>query len=676
MEEREYQLRIASNATKRNTLVVLPTALGKTIIAVFVAAHFLYTYRDRKVLVMAPTRPLVLQHHQTFLKFLRLRSEDVAVLTGKNSPAYRMKVWNSSVRLYFCTPQVVANDFERGLRLTDFSLLIFDECHRARKNYAYTKVAQAYVRDAPYPMILAMTASPGSKRDQIVDLCRSLFIENIEIRTEEDRDVRPYLAPIGVEWIYVDLPSVYQHIRTGLKEAFERRLASLVEIGAIKKNPKYVTRSDLLELGERLSQKLDEARNGALFGVRLHQASAMTLSHALELLETQGLFALKKFVERLLRSQKRSHRSVIAELKQSGLLERILNIDDIEHPKLERAIQVLQDQLRRNPDSRIIVFTHYRETSRKLCERLKELGIPAERFVGQAAKEGEPGMSQQQQARILERFRSGEIKVLVATSVGEEGLDIPSVEMVLFYEPVPSEIRYIQRKGRTGRRRFGRVVILAASKTADEIYLWSTRHKLKRMKREIMKLNLNLHPILRLGEPPKPNPMSPEEIAKDDELLAAELREIELERAKKFEHEVVRISKAVHQRVLGAGTSGVERSQLVSELQASGAPREVIEEAILRLQKSGQLEEKDGRVIPAMASVSGERRHLFEVEKVLLGQAILLVDNKWRSVLIPQEYSGPRYLIRRGAKFEATADFYNLNGKWYARIRSVDRIIS
>ncbi len=678
IERRDYQLGIACNAVKKNTLVVLPTALGKTVIAVITAAHFLYNYSDKKVLVMAPTRPLVLQHWQTFLKFLRLRPSDVVVLTGKNPPQYRMNAWNSQARLYFCTPQVVANDHERGLRLSDFSLLVFDECHRARKNYAYTKVAQAYVRESPYPMILAMTASPGSERSRILELCRALYIENIEVRTEEDSDVRSYLAPVGVEWVYVELPPAYQQIREGIKQILEQRLSSLVETGFIRKKPRYVRRSDLIELGEKIARQLDQEKRGELFGILLLQASAMTLSHALELLETQGMFALKKFVERLLRSTKRSHKSVISELRKNGLLEKILSTEGIDHPKLEKVMRVLTEEFARNPDSRVIVFTHFRETSRLLCQKLKEKGIRAERFVGQASKEGEAGMSQEQQAAILERFRDGDIRVLVATSVGEEGLDIPSVDLVIFYEPVPSEIRYIQRKGRTGRRRFGRVVILAASKTLDETYLWSSRHKLRRMKREIRKLNLELHPILRLGEPPKPNPMRPEELAPADEMPSiSELEDQERFRTRRLNREIARASRHIYRKILEHGEADFQ--QIVSEMVDDGVPSDVVERAIHNLLGSGQIVKEDDRLMPAGSSLGrtlGSKRYLFEVEKVMMGKAILIVDNKWRSVLIPQEYSGPRDLIRRGAKFEATAEFYNQEGKLHARIYSVDRILS
>ena len=116
-----------------------------------------------------------------------------------------------------------------------------------------------------------------------------------------------------------------------------------------------------------------------------------------------------------------------------------------------QCIGLVRDQLAAFPDSRIIIFATYRDTVQLLVDHLALNGIVSERFVGQATKDTEKGLSQKKQIAALTRFREGEFRVLVATSVGEEGLDVPSTDLVIFYEAVPSEIRSIQRKGRTGR---------------------------------------------------------------------------------------------------------------------------------------------------------------------------------------------------------------------------------
>lgn len=686
LDERAYQLNIALKSVNRNTLVVLPTALGKTVISVFVAAHHLYNFRGKKVLIMAPTKPLVLQHRDSFQKLLKLRDGDIEVLTGKTTPGQRMRAWNGKARAYFATPQVVSNDRKHGLRLDDFSLLVFDECHRARKNYAYTRVAEAYVREAGYPVILAMTASPGADKSKIEDLCKSLFVERIEVRAEEDPDVQPYVSPVGVEWKLVRLPESYSEVGKLLKEMLDRRLKSLSMMGVIRKDPSFIFRSDLLEAGEKLRRSLGFGKNkGRIFGALILQSSALSIYHAMGLLESQGPETMRKFLERVKNSAKKSHRSVAIEMESKGVFE-MMDSGLEEHPKISALEKTVGEQLSSNSDSKIMIFTQYRDTSSHIVERLSKTGLPVERFVGQASKEGEPGMNQDEQAELLGRFRKGEVRILVATSIGEEGLDIPNVDMVLFYEPVPSEIRYIQRKGRTGRGNFGKVVILAAEDTIDTSYLRSTGKKVERMRRAIKRLNMELSPIVRFGGAPAPDPMRQEDfteivestpteghrrVRRDPEDRKAEIRE--------FNREVRKVSKLLLDRVLRSGESGITLEEFASTAGSEGYSWESIKEAADILLKSEQVDESKGRLVPPAVGLPGRpglEMHSFEVERVLSGRAVLLVDEKWRSVLFPESYNGPKHLIKKGVRFEAAADFYRQDGKVHTRIYAIKNVLS
>src|SRR5208337_4291341 len=147
------------------------------------------------------------------------------------------------------------------------------------------------------------------------------------------------------------------------------------------------------------------------------------------------------------------------------------------HPKPAIVLGIVKDQLECHPDSRIIIFATFRDTVKLLVDYLSRNGIACERFVGQATKDAEKGLSQKKQIAALTRFRDGDFKVLIATSVGEEGLDGPSTDMVIFYEPVPSEIRSIQRKGRTGRSAAGKVVVLATKGTSDDVFRFVSQSK-------------------------------------------------------------------------------------------------------------------------------------------------------------------------------------------------------
>ena len=104
------------------------------------------------------------------------------------------------------------------------------------------------------------------------------------------------------------------------------------------------------------------------------------------------------------------------------------------HPKPKIVEDLVAEHLEQNPHDRILIFSEYRDTVEHLVADLN--GIPdavVDRFIGQSKRGKREGMTQKQQLEQLERFRSGDINVLVATSVGEEGLDVPSASMVLFY---------------------------------------------------------------------------------------------------------------------------------------------------------------------------------------------------------------------------------------------------
>lgn len=189
VEDRLYQNRILEAARNRNTLVVLPTALGKTVIALLLA---LEKIRDGRVFFLAPTRPLVQQHHQTFTEKTFFDRDELVLVTGRHPPEKRAALYRAG-RILFATPQCVWNDLKsRLLTFDDVSLIIFDEAHRARGNYAYVGIATYYFRQRPKPLVLGLTASPGGSEEKIAEVCRNLGIAAIEHRTDDDKDVKPY----------------------------------------------------------------------------------------------------------------------------------------------------------------------------------------------------------------------------------------------------------------------------------------------------------------------------------------------------------------------------------------------------------------------------------------------------------------------------------------------------
>jgi len=487
-EPREYQRRIADAASAANTLVVLPTGLGKTMIAILVAASRLEKFPKGKVLVMAPTKPLTLQHYESFMEYLALPRESFAVLTGATNPNNRAEIW-SRATLLFATPQTIFNDVKNHRASLDGVVLaVFDEAHRCVRDYSYTQLAKRYSEVAREPLILGLTASPGGSKERVQEIKRNLFIERVEARSEGDEDVRAYVEKTAIETFKVALPEEYQETLLRLRELFNEKVQRLVNAGFVRGG--RVSKKALLNARSSIVARLKEAQarggqKGYIFGSIVNQAQAVIILHALEVLETQGASTLARYLERL-REKPEQGKAALYLLKDPRWLrieEETKRMVRVDHPKLERLISAIEESLEKKKNSKIIVFTQYRDTIDRIIERLRSASLEARRFVGQADRMGNMGMNQRLQTEILREFRKGRFNILVSSSIGEEGLHVPDVDLVIFYEAVPSEIRSIQRRGRTGRTTSGRVVILLAEGTVDESYYYSSIYKEGRMRR-------------------------------------------------------------------------------------------------------------------------------------------------------------------------------------------------
>jgi len=483
IQPREYQLKIAETASSKNTLVVLPTGTGKTLISLLVGINRLEKYPDSKILIASPTRPLSAQHKKTFENFTRVKPEETVLITGKIKPEEREKLYKSA-KVIAATPQCIQNDLKNGrLTLENFSFITFDESHRAVKDYAYTYIARKYMEQAKNPLILALTASPGGSFEKIEEIKKNLFIEAVEIRTELDEDMKKYVQPISKDWVYVDLPEDFEKIKVLLEERLKENLFWLRDHNFLQ--TLRPTKKSLLMLQEKFSQKMMEgSRNYSFMWAVIRVAEAIKIEHALELLETQGVSPLLEFFEKIKSSKRRSDKELI---KDPRIREAIKTTEDlhskgIEHPKLEKLLYIVKDLLRENPSNRIIVFANYRSTIDKINELMRKNGIKSEILIGQAIKKGK-GLSQQQQIETIKRFASGDFNVLIGSQISEEGLDLVASHAAIFYDQVSSPIRVIQRRGRVGRQVPGRVIFLITKSTRDEAFFWSSYQKEKKMKK-------------------------------------------------------------------------------------------------------------------------------------------------------------------------------------------------
>lgn len=479
---REYQVSISGTASEKNTLVVLPTGTGKTLIAILVAVNRIGKYSDSKILMLAPTRPLVNQHAKSFLELTDIDSELVAVLSGKIVPEDRRSVYRKS-KIIVATPQTIENDLENNvLRLEDYSLLVVDECHRSVKNYAYPSVAKRFVLQSKHPCILGLTASPGSSKEKIDEICSNLFIDSVEVRSELDEDVSKYVQPIEKENVYVELPEEFSKIKLLLGEALRDDVYWLKEKHYL---PMYnPPKKILLDLQRRIVGGFIRGnRNPAMFAAMTKVTGAIKIQYMLELLETQGVDFVQEYLKKLGSSNKRNDRIIMNDprIRESSETVDRLHSNNVEHPKLYKILEIVKNMIEKKKDSRIICFANYRATVDKINNILGTDGVKSEILIGQAVKEGR-GLTQKKQIETIQNFNDGLFNVLVASSIGEEGLSIKDVDTVVFYDAVASEIRRIQRTGRTGRTAPGRVIFMITKGTLDEAYYASSLRKEERMK--------------------------------------------------------------------------------------------------------------------------------------------------------------------------------------------------
>jgi Fanconi anemia group M protein len=693
IEDRDYQRRFVEKALEANTLAVLPTALGKTVIAELVAAELLHRYPGCRILFMAPTRPLALQHRESVLKHLKLGEGEVAVVTGET--AARPDVWNSPrVRFVTATPQAVWNDYRRGLvRLEEFALLVFDECHRSRSRYAYTRLAEEYIRRCPYPLILALTASPGSEEDKVVEVIKNLWIEQVVWMSEEDEEVSKYIPGIRVGWVRVKLPAEYEMIRDEIKGMIESVIAKLRESGLLRMPIEAVNRKVLVGLMNRIRAEIDSGVKGPNIHYMTLLSAALSLYHAQELIESQHVYSLKHYLEEISKSELRSHK-IIASTPDFRNLVRMVSQCTVDHSKVDALASTLEAHFAEKPENRVLVFANIRATAEVLVDRLRDRGYRAALFIGRAEGKHGPRMSQDEQMRTLKAFREGVYNVLVATSVGEEGLDIPECGLVVFYEPAVSGIRYIQRRGRTGRKLPGKAVILVTDKTVDEYYFREGYRRARRMDKILQQASKK---TVRIGrKTPRPPPGKPwpwtkteaieesEPIIEIDvtpkqvserELVAVEPREEVVSVEGPSSRELYYCRKNIYEMLLKAGDKGVTLHEIMESISYSP---ETVRKSLNRLEWEGLIKKIGDRYVttaiirskPLTVKPQG-RIHTIAVEKIYPGFAVVMVDDSFRARLEPSAYNGPRDLIKKGRRFKARATITKIEDRTTVLIHDV-----
>ncbi|XP_034478226.1 ATP-dependent DNA helicase MPH1 [Drosophila innubila] len=487
---RSYQHSIVQASLFRNTLVVLPTGLGKTFIASVVMYNLHRWYPDGKLIFMAPTRPLVSQQITACQKIMPFPPEDTVELTGRLPRAKRAELWMSK-RVFFATPQVVQSDMMDtgdGMQFpfNAIKLLVVDEAHRAKGRYAYTQVTESIMARNRNFRMLALSATPGRTMDDVANVCRNLYISHLEVRWDQSIDVQPYIHQRTLRTIVVPLKDAIKEPRARLHQIIDPYLRQLIAADVLKGARGNITRNNLLFDQSRFQEQANHGpRHPEHSLIASNFSMCISLYHSLELLERHGF---RVFVNSFDADDRGRDKFVLRDAALRDLVEQTrqqlganpLDIStrpmtngevapmpaqlDFGHPKYEQARQVMHQHFELHPDSRAIVFCEYRE-SVMLIQRLLLQHRPVVRprcFVGQSSSgNGICNLTQKEQLQIMSDFRNGVSNVLVATSIGEEGLDVGEVDLIVCFDICSSNpTRFVQRIGRTGRQRRGQVVML------------------------------------------------------------------------------------------------------------------------------------------------------------------------------------------------------------------------
>ncbi|KAF4137151.1 PHD-zinc-finger like domain [Phytophthora infestans] len=476
---RDYQLAIAEKALYHNTLVSLPTGLGKTLVAAVVMYNFYRWFPTGKIVFMAPTKPLVAQQIKACHEIMGIPLSDTAELQGNVPPTMRRVLWDSR-RVFFCTPQSLQNDLRRGVCAAEkFVCIVVDEAHRATGNYAYCCVVQEIEAKTPFFRVLALSATPGAKFDVIQDVVTNLRISHIESRSADDSDVKKYTHARQEEVIVCRLGAQIMEIKAQFLKFFTPIIQRLLRGDIIhNSDPEKLSSWYVLQAREKFRKSPNYASNRS---AESDLALLVSLLHAKSLLTGHGLSSFRDQIMSWMEERKKgkmswSKREMLQSPEFQALEASLAVTDDSNsssntnsHPKLVKLRQVLLEHFQRHSaggsSTRAIVFTQYRASVSEIVALLRPLAplLNAQPFIGQGAtgkaKENK-GQSQKVQQEIVRRFRLGEFNVLVATCIAEEGLDIGEVDLIVSFDALTSPVRMIQRMGRTGRKRVGRVIIL------------------------------------------------------------------------------------------------------------------------------------------------------------------------------------------------------------------------
>ncbi|KAJ9661023.1 3'-5' DNA helicase [Neophaeococcomyces mojaviensis] len=481
---REYQYNIVHKALFNNILVALPTGLGKTFIAATVMMNWFNWTGDAQIVFMAPTKPLVAQQIDACFHIAGIPRSQTTLMTGEIPVAVRADEWQTK-RVFFMTPQTLENDLKTGIADPKrIVLLVVDEAHKATGSYAYVKVVQFLRRFNNSFRVLALTATPGSTVEAVQKVIDGLGIARVEIRTEDSIDIRGFVHDRNTELELFNYSDEINMCMDLFSKAVQPVVDKLCSQNAFwGKDPLMMTLFGLMQARKQwfASETGKKATPGLKGMIHACFTPLMSLAHNLELLKFHGIgpfYSKMKTFQDTASGNGKYAKMILESEHFMTLMNRVRGWirDDgfVGHPKLEYLNQVVLNHFldagegvgratgHPPSDTRIMIFAHYRDSAEEICRVLNrhQPMVRAHVFVGQSDTKASAGMDQKTQTEMIKKFKAGTFNTLVATSIGEEGLDIGEVDLIVCYDCSKSPIRMLQRMGRTGRKRAGNIVML------------------------------------------------------------------------------------------------------------------------------------------------------------------------------------------------------------------------
>ncbi|XP_052041728.1 Fanconi anemia group M protein isoform X2 [Apodemus sylvaticus] len=515
---RDYQLDISRTALFCNTLVCLPTGLGKTFIAAVVMYNFYRWFPSGKVVFMAPTKPLVTQQMEACFHVMGIPQSHMAEMTGSTQAVNRKEIW-SSRRVLFLTPQVMVNDLTRGaVPAAHVKCLVVDEAHKALGNYAYCQVVRELVKYTNHFRILALSATPGSDIKAVQQVITNLLIGKIELRSEDSPDILPYSHERRVEKLVVPLGEELGAIQKTYVQILETFASSLIQRNVLmKRDIPNLTKYQIILARDQFRKNPSPNIVGIQQGIIEGEfAICISLYHGYELLQQMGMRSLYFFLSGIMDGTKGMTRAKNELSRNEDFMSLYTHLQSTfahvrdpaaagdasafqkgneekkfvySHPKLKKLEEVILEHFKswnaknttenKYHESRVMIFSSFRDSVEEIAEMLLQHQpvIRVMTFVGHASGKNTKGFTQKEQLQVVRQFRDGGYNTLVSTCVGEEGLDIGEVDLIICFDAQKSPIRLIQRMGRTGRRRQGRIVVILAEGREERTYNQSQSNK-------------------------------------------------------------------------------------------------------------------------------------------------------------------------------------------------------